>query len=107
MTIKGTFQLASDNVDVIIDGNNIMFMQDGVITTLDGLRISKSGVVKEFPDLENDEEWKKKGLERLKEHIKTFDTQDKKLDYVKKELIKFGYTALYFQKAGFRPQRFQ
>jgi len=106
--LKGTFQFGQDIIEVVIDGNNIMFMDvsNGMITTPEGLRISKSGVSKEFPDLKDDEEWKKKAIERLKEHIKTFDTADKKLNYIKNELVKYGYTPLFKQLAGWRPKKF-
>lgn len=106
--LKGTFKFAGELLEVVIDGNNIMFMDvsTGMITTPEGLRISKDGVIKEFPDLEKNEDWKKEAIKRLKDHIKTFPTLDKKLDYVKDELVKDGYTPLFKQKAGFRPHKF-
>ena len=108
MAIKGTFKYANEVVDVIVTGNNLMFLDSsGTITTVDGLKISKDGVLKEFPDLKDDEEWKKKGLQRLKEHIKSFDTETKTMKYIKEELIKFGYEALYYTRAGFRSKRFE
>lgn len=106
--MKGTFQFGSDIIEAVFDGNSLMFMDvsTGMITTPEGLRISKDGVMKEFPDLEKNEDWKKEAIKRLKDHIKTFPTLDKKLDYVKDELIKYGYTPLFKQKAGFRPKKF-
>lgn len=106
--IKGTFEFGSDVVEAVIDGNNLMFMDvsSGLITSPEGLRIDRNGVIKEFPDLEDDEEWKKKAIERLKEHMKSFDTEDKKLNYIKEELVKNGYDALFKQRAGFRPTKF-
>ena len=104
--IKGTFRLGGDIVEAVIKGNDVMFsdVSTGMITTVEGLKISKVGVVKEFPDLENDPEWKKKALDRLKQHIKKYKTEDKKLDYIKQELKKFGYEPMMKQKAGFRPK---
>ena len=107
MAIKGAFKYANDVVFVIIDGNNLMFLDSmGTITTLDGLKIDKNGVIKEFPDLKDDDDWKKKGIQRLKEHMKKFDSEYKKMIYIKDELIKFGNEPLYYQKAGFRPREF-
>jgi hypothetical protein len=105
--LRGSFQFGSDIIECIIDGNNIMFMDvsTGMITTPEGLRIDRSGVYREFPDLKDDEQWKKKAIERLKEHIKTFDTNDKKLNYVKDELVKFGYVPLFRQRCGFRTDK--
>jgi dynactin complex subunit len=106
--LKGTFRFGSDIIEVIFDGNNVMFMDasSGMITSLEGLRISHDGVVKQFPDLKKREDWKKEAIERLKKHIKKFKNQNDKLNYVKDELVKYGYTPLYKQKAGFRPTKF-
>ena len=106
--IKGTFQFSTDMIEVVIDGNNLMFMDisSGMITTPEGIRISKDGVEREFPDLVNDDKWKKKAIERLKNHIKEYKNENEKLNYVKNELESYGYKALFKQKAGFRPTKF-
>jgi len=102
--IKGTMSFAGETSNIIVDGNNLMFNDtSGKITTIEGLRIDRSGVIKEFPDLENDDEWRKKAIERLKEHMRKMETEKEKLDYVKSELEKFGWVALFKQQAGFRP----
>ena len=99
--------MGGDIINVVIDDNNTMFCDSsGVITTIEGLRLSKSGVIKEHPDLENDENWKKKSIERLKEHIKKLKTENNKINYVKDELQKHGYRPLFKQRGGWRPQKF-
>ena len=108
MAIKGSFRIASEIIEVIINGNDIMFLdENNTITTMDGLKISKEGTLKEFPDLKNNEEWKKLALERLKEHLKKLENNKKKLEYIKEELTKFGYEALFYQEAGHRPKKFK
>lgn len=108
MTIVGTFQLASEIIKVIIDGSNLMFMDmNNNIAVLEGLKISYQGVINEFPDLKNNENWKKIAIERLKEKVKSFNTEHERLYYVKEELIKFGYDALFFQKKGWRVEKFK
>lgn len=106
--IKGTFRMAADVVEVIVKGNELLFCDSstGMISTIEGIRLSKVGVVKEHPDLEDNEYWKKIAIDRLKEHMQEFNTEGDKLNYVKNELIKFGYDALYKQKGGHRPQKF-
>lgn len=104
--ITGVFRIGGDVNRVIIDRDNLMFMDsNGTITTIDGLRINKAGVLKEFPDLENNDDWKKTAINRLKEKIKQFNSEGEQIDYVKDELTKFGYLALYKQKAGHRPKK--
>jgi hypothetical protein len=107
MTIVGTFESPDGVTFVKIDGNNILFMDDrGTATTLEGLRFDKTGVLKEFPDLKDDEDWRKKSMDRLKEHIKTFESEKDKMEYVREELTKFGNKALYYVQNGFRPKSF-
>lgn len=106
--IIGVFQLGGDQVEVIIDKENTMFRDtsSGTTTTIHGLKLNKPGVIKEHPDLKEDAEWKLKAIDRLKEHIKSFKTEDKKINYIKDELSKHGYTPLFKQKAGWRPAKF-
>ena len=107
--IKAQFRLGSELIDVVIKGNELMFCDVGTnqITTIEGLRFSKAGVLKEHPDLKNNKEYKKIAIERLKEHLKKIAREMDKMIYVKNELIKFGYDVLHYQRAGFRPQRFK
>lgn len=106
--IIGVFELGGDQVEVIVDKDNIMFRDtsSGTTTTIHGLKLNKAGVIKEHPDLKNDDDWRKKVIERLKEHVKTFKTENQKINYIKDELEKFGYTPLFKQRAGWRPQKF-
>ncbi len=106
--IIGVFQLGADQVEVIVDKENTMFRDasSGTTTTIQGLKLSKAWVIKEHPDLKDDDEWKKKAIERLKVHIKKFKTETQKINYIKDELEKHGYTPLYKQKAGWRPTKF-
>lgn len=96
-------------IEVIIDGENIMFndVATNTMTTIDGLKLSKQGVFQEFPDLKEDKDWKKKAIERFKDHVKGLQTMDDRIEYVKEELMKHGYEGLYKQRAGFRPRKFK
>ena len=108
MTYAGVFENSGEIVEVVIDGNNLLFSDSsGQITLLEGLRFDKEGVIREFPDLKDDEEWKKKAIERLKEHIKQMKTEKETLDYVKDELVKFGNKALFYRQKGFRPKKWE
>lgn len=107
--IKATFKLGGNSQEVIIRRNELLFfdVSSGMMTSVEGLRISKSGSVKEFPDLENDDEWKKKTIDRLKNKMNEFKTEMEKVKYIKEELEKQGYQSLFYQKGGFRPQKFK
>lgn len=107
--IKAQFRLAGDIVDVIVRGNELLFMDvgTGMITPITGLRFSKAGVLKEHPDLKDNPDWKKITIDRLKDHMNKLEREFDKLAYVRDELNKFGYTALHYQRAGHRPQKFK
>lgn len=107
--INATFKLASELVSVKVEGNNLAFFDVGTgqATTIEGLRLSKAGVLKEHPDLKDNKDWRLIAIDRLKEYIKKFKTEMDKMNYVKEELNKFGYEPLHYQKAGFRPQKFK
>lgn len=105
MAIKLTFENGSELTEVFIDGDNLFFSNGEEMTVIDGLQILKSDVVKQFPDLVNDEEWRKKSIERLKEHIKNIPTEREKAIYVRNELVKYGNELKFCVRNGFRPKK--
>ncbi len=107
--ICGTFKLGPEQIEVVVRGAELLFrsVETQQITTIEGLRLSKAGVLKEHPDLKNNNEWKVIAIDRLKEHVKKMKTEKERLFYVKGELIKFGYEPLFWQRAGHRPQKFK
>lgn len=107
--IKGTMFLGQEVIEVIVRGNELLFfdVSSGMISPVEGLRIKKSGVVKQFPDLEEDDEWKQKAIQRLKGHMKEFKTEEQRLNYVKDELLQYGYEPKIVQRAGFRTKKWQ
>ena len=106
--IGAVFELGGDQMEVIVKGGELLFKDtsSGTITGMGGLKLNKAGVIKEHPDLADNEDWGKIAIERLKEHMKKMTTENKKIDYIKDELMKHGYTPLFKQRAGFRPERF-
>ncbi len=106
--IKGTFEFGGDNVEVIVRGEELLFfdIDSQMITPISGLKLSKQGCIKEFPDLKDDEDWKKKTIERFKEKMKTYRTENERIEYVAEELKKQGYIPLFKQRAGWRARKF-
>jgi hypothetical protein len=104
--IKLTMELGGENVEIIVKGKELLFfdISTGMTTTIEGLHLSRSGCVKEFPDLKDDKDWKSKTIERFKQKMKGYETEQEKMNYIKIELEKQGYKSLMIQKAGFRPQ---
>lgn len=107
--LKITFEIGGDNIEVVIKDNDLLFfdVSSGTTTTIEGLRLSKAGCIKEFPDLEDNPEWKVETVNRFKKKMRTYENELDKMNYIKSELIKQGYKALFFQRAGFRPSKFK
>jgi hypothetical protein len=102
------FTLGPDTVLIRIDGSNLLFTNvsaNSWLVPIENLKLSQKGVVKEFPDLDGDEEWKEKAIERFKNHVKKLETDEEKMDYVVKDLAKYGYVLKAYQKKGGRMVR--
>lgn len=99
------FEFVGDIIEVRVDCTNVLFRKKdfgGAFATIDNLKLSKTGVVKEFPDLKENKNWKEIAIERFKEKIKGLNTEEERKEYIINDLIKFGYKPLYEQKSGFR-----
>ena len=101
------FQFGSDVVMVRIKDNNVFFRTSQFTNfgDIDGIKLNKIGVLKEFPDLKDKEDWQSIARERFKEKIKKMKTERQRVDYVVDDLQKFGYKWLYKQRQGFRPEK--
>ena len=51
MVLRGTFKLGGDFIEVIIKGNEVLFydLATHTLTPVSGLKLSKAGTIKEFP----------------------------------------------------------
>ena len=105
MALGILFQYNSEIVEVRVINSKVLFrnQRSSQFADIDGLKLNKSGVVKEFPDLKENEDWKRIARERFKEKINNMKSEKEIAEYVIKDLSKFGYKAIYFQREGFRP----
>lgn len=103
--IEVIFYFGSEVILVRVEGDNITFAPStygGVYTNIDGLKLDYNGVIKEHPDLKDNEYWKTISIQRFKNHIKSLKTEEEKMNYVVEDLKKFGYIPKFKQKKGFR-----
>ena len=99
------FELAGAYVLVRIEGTRITFansMFGAFMAPIEGLKLSQKGVIKEFPDLENNPEWNKIAIERFKEKIKAFLSEEERATYIVEDFRAYGYKPMFKQKSGFR-----
>lgn len=99
------FEYINEKVEVRVDGANVYFRtsQFPQFTTIDGLKLDKNGVLKEFPDLKGKDNWKEEAVKRFKEKIIKMKTEKERIKYIIEDLTKFGYKPLFLQEKGFRP----
>lgn len=103
------FMFASDMVEVRVNGNHVLF-RSGITpmwTTIEGLNLSYDGVCKEFPDLEGQINWKAQAIERFKDKVASYKTEDERMNYIIEDLKKYGYIPKYYQKGGHRRKRLE
>jgi hypothetical protein len=99
------FQFGSEIVEVRVQDSNLFFRTQNSqqFGDISGLKLDRSGVMKEFPDLIDKEDWRKQAQDRLKEKIKQMKNEEERIKYVIEDLSKFGYKLYAMQKQGFRP----
>lgn len=101
------FKLGSDIVEVRIQREKVFFRTSQFTNfgDIDGIKLNKAGVLREFPDLKDNDDWQKIVRERFKEKIKKMKTERERADYVIDDLQKYGYVPMYEQIKGFRPKK--
>lgn len=102
------FYFGTEIIFVRIEGTMVTFGNSGFgakMAVIDGLRLDYAGVLREFPDLKGNENWRSLAIERFKEHIKTLPTELERACYIEEDLKKYGYKPFMRQRAGFRPER--
>ena len=106
MTVGVLFEYASEPVEVRVEGINIFFktLQTMGWMTIDNIRLDYAGVVREFPDLKGDDNWKEEAIKRFREKIKELKTEKMRAEYIMEDLKKHGYIPRFMQRKGFRPE---
>ena len=100
------FGFANEKILVTIRGERITFantMFGAVESDIEGIQLSHQGVIKEFPDLKDNENWKAEAVKRFKEKISNLKTEQERANYIIEDLEKYGYKIEKIQRGGFRP----
>ena len=97
------FQFGTEVVEVRVKDNNVFFRSGSPqFADIDGIKLDKVGVLKEHPDLEDKEDWRKQARDRFKQKIKQMKDENEQVKYIIEDLSKYGYIAKFIQKQGFR-----
>jgi hypothetical protein len=101
------FQSGSERTAIRIIGDNVLFidLQTNTVAPLEGLKLNRIGVIKEYPDLKDDPEWKQKSIQRFVDKIKALPSETERANWLVEEMKQMNYTPLYQQRDGWRPKR--
>lgn len=105
--ISVIFSFGNEKVLINVQGHNVYFGSTefgAQLAPIEGLKLSKAGVLKEFPELTDDKNWRGKAITKFKKKILELKTETDVADYIIEDLKKFGYKPEFKQRDGFRPQ---
>lgn len=100
------FSYLGETIEVRVEGEIVLFRTSTFgsrFTDISGLKLNKSGCIKEFPELVTRTDWKEESIKRFKEKIIKMNNEQERAKYVISDLIKHGYKPMYLQRQGFRP----
>jgi len=102
------FYFGTDIIFIRVRNNSIMFAnssQGNQWCPIDGLRLSELGVKKEFPELQNEPNWKEKAIQKFKDKITDMKNETEICEYLIKDLKKYGYQPYIWKEAGHRGRK--
>ena len=92
---------------VRVIGNHVQFatsMFGSIMAPIDGLKLSYAGVIKEHPDLKDNDNWKDEAINRFKDYVSSLQSEKEIADYLVEDLRKHGYIPKFKQVQGFRKE---
>lgn len=100
------FHFGNEVILVKVDGTNVTFgntTYGAMMAPIEGLKLDKDGVIKEFPDLSYAEDWREQAIFRFKSKIKDMANEKEIGNFIIKDLKKYGYVPYLMQVKGMRP----
>ena len=109
MTLQAHFKKAGEIMVVRIINDVVLFIdiQNNTMSPFEGLSLNKLGVIREYPDLKDNPNWKQIAIERFVSKIKSLKDEKERMDFMIKEMKEMQYTPMFMSKNGFRPQKIQ
>lgn len=107
LTEQAIFQIGGHRTIVRVIGTNVLFMdmQSLMMSPLEGLKLSKEGIIKEHPDLKDNPDYKQIAIQRFTDKIKELPTERERMDWLILELKKMGYVPFSRQVLGHRSRK--
>ena len=101
--MKLTFKKFDEIVEIYIMGHSLLFSQGNrQMATIEGLQLDFDGVVKEYPELKDEKDWRIMAISKFKDKIKSLKNEKEVAQYLVKDLKKHHYELINAQQEGFR-----
>jgi hypothetical protein len=100
------FYFGNEVILIKVDGANVTFgntSYGAMMAPIEGLKLDKQGVIKEYPDLAYAEDWREEAIKRFKFKIKEMATEKEIGEYIINDLKRYGYIPYMKHIKGFRP----
>ena len=81
-------KFGGDVILIKVEGNKVLFgntSQGARMATIDGMNLSYDGVVREFPELKDNRNWRIEAISKFKDKIRELKDEDKIVKYVIEE----------------------
>ena len=105
--IELMFTFGTDYILVVVNHHSVQFGNTSFGTQLadiSGLKLNREGVLKEFPDLITNVNWREEAINRFKDKIRLLNSEEAIVTYLIEDLRKFGYKPYYKQIQGHRKE---
>lgn len=103
------FQFGTEVIMVRVLNKEILFKTSafgGGFVSIEGLKLSRIGTIKQFPNLKDRDDWRTEAIKMYKLNLNKMESETQRMNYVIEELRKHGYKGLYWQDEGFRRKKF-
>lgn len=100
-------KFGTEIIFIRVNGHNVLFASSterNKMTSIDGLRLSYDGVIKEFPELKDNPNWRIEAIAKFKDKLKSLENEDAVTNFIVNDLSKFGYVPFKKMKIGHRPE---
>jgi len=104
--IELLFSFGGETILVVIRGKDVKFGNTSYgaqLADISGLKLNYDGVVKEFPDLSNREDWQEEAALRFKDYIANLNSEEEVSRYIIEELKQHGFIPMKKKMKGHRP----
>lgn len=105
--IQVMLTFGSDYILIVVDNHSVKFGNTGFgaqLADISGLKLDRNGVIKEFPDLIANVNWREEAIIRFKDRIKSLHSEEAIVSYLIEDLRKYGYKPYYKQVQGRRKE---